>query len=169
MPGDATRQVASIAAVFELRPMEQSDADDLAGWRYPEPYDFYDPAASDEELATLTEPTRFGEELFVADLDGRLAGFFRFTDEGDGALTIGLGLRPDLTGRGLGGRFLEDGLAFAERRFRPGGYRLLVVDWNVRAVRVYQRAGFRPGGTQLVPQVDGELLEFMEMRRPAAG
>jgi ribosomal-protein-alanine N-acetyltransferase len=149
--------------------MKQSDADELAGWRYPEPYGFYDPAASSEELATLTDPTRFGDELFAADLDGRLAGFLRFSDEGDGALTVGLGLRPDLTGRGLGGAFLEDGLAFAEVRFRPAAYRLLVVEWNVRAVRVYERAGFRRSGTQLVPQADGELVEFMEMRRTAAG
>jgi ribosomal-protein-alanine N-acetyltransferase len=52
-------------------------------------------------------------------------------------------LRPDLTGRGLGLEFLAAALQFGRRRFAPAGFRLAVATFNERAIRVYERAGFR--------------------------
>jgi len=127
-----------------------------AAWRYPPPYDFYD-----DDGIPPTNP-----ELFYGAYDeqGSLVGFFFYGPRSD-ALFYGLGLRPDLTGRGLGLEFVEAGMAFARERFGPRRLVLDVAEFNERAIRVYERAGFRRTGRKVrtfarwgdVPFVDMEL------------
>jgi ribosomal-protein-alanine N-acetyltransferase len=123
--------------MFAIRAMTAEDADAIAAWHYPGPYAFYDWAQDPGDLAELLDPAEWGRRYFAADAGGELAGFFVFKPHDD-ATEIGLGLRPDLTGRRLGGRFLEAGLRFggAER------YTLAVAAFNRRAIIVYERAGF---------------------------
>jgi RimJ/RimL family protein N-acetyltransferase len=77
----------------------------------------------------------------VVDDDGALVGFFNFVPEGH-EVRLGLGMRPDLTGRGLAQPFIEAGLEYARREWRPRTFRLWVARWNERALRAYRRAGF---------------------------
>lgn len=60
----------------------------------------------------------------------------------DGRAEVGLGLRPDLTGLGLGDAFLDAGLRFAADELGAEGYTLAVAAFNRRAIAVYERAGF---------------------------
>jgi [ribosomal protein S18]-alanine N-acetyltransferase len=123
--------------MFAIRAMTEEDASAIAAWRYPEPYAFYDWAQDPDDLAELLDPAEWGRRYFAADAEGRLAGFFVFKAH-DGSTEIGLGLRPDLTGRGLGASFLEAGLRFAPAE----RHTLAVAAFNQRAIRVYERAGF---------------------------
>ncbi len=106
----------------------------LATWRYPPPYDFYDGT-----VEPVLNPERFFEAL---DERGELIGFYYFEPKPPD-LDYGLGLRPDLTGQGLGPYFFNVGLAFARERFRPRRVFLHVAAFNERARLVYERAGFR--------------------------
>lgn len=83
----------------------------------------------------------------------------------DGALCFGLGMRPDLTGqgKGLGLAFVRAGLNFARERFAPPAFRLYVLTWNERAVRVYEQAGFERVRVLHVTNWHGQL-DFLEMR-----
>jgi [ribosomal protein S18]-alanine N-acetyltransferase len=102
-------------------------------WRYPAPYDFYNGDA---------EPVLNPERYFEArDERDELVGFYYFEPKPPD-LDYGLGLRPDLTGRGLGLEFFLAGLAFGRERYRPKRVFLHVADFNERARRVYERAGF---------------------------
>ena len=82
----------------------------MESWRYEPPYDFYD-----GDVDPVLNPERFYEAL---DEEGLLVGNYYFEEKGD-ALEIGLGMRPDLTGRGLGLEFFRAGLDFAREQFRP--------------------------------------------------
>jgi ribosomal-protein-alanine N-acetyltransferase len=132
-----------MAAPFVIRRMTAHDAQAIAAWRYDEPYSFYDWDRDADDLAELLEPAQWGRHYFSADdADGALAGFF-VIKPADGVAQIGLGLRPALTGRGLGAAFLDAGLRFAAERCGPCSFGLAVAAFNRRAIAVYERAGFR--------------------------
>jgi RimJ/RimL family protein N-acetyltransferase len=73
-------------------------------------------------------------------------------------LDIGLGMRPDRTGQGLGLAFLSAGLEFGLRVFTPDGFRLTVAAWNLRAVRLYERSGFSATGAFTVQESGTSFL-----------
>jgi ribosomal-protein-alanine N-acetyltransferase len=137
---------------YVFRPMSDEEARVVVTWRYEPPYDFYDMAKDSEGLEELLGPPQRRSGYYDVRSGGELVGYFCFGSGGqlpsfeypdDGYLDIGLGLRPDLTGRGLGLEFLLAGLEFGRRHFAPAGFRLAVATFNERAIRVYERAGFR--------------------------
>jgi [ribosomal protein S18]-alanine N-acetyltransferase len=74
--------------------MAQADAEAVAGWRYPEPFSFYDWPADEDDLAELLDAELRGEAYFaVEDDEGSLVGHFSFRPDGR-TLVIGLGLSP---------------------------------------------------------------------------
>ena len=151
---------------IDIALMRQHEAEAIARWRYPAPYDFYDADADDRDLAELLDPEQRSDRYFAArDSAGELIGFYQLKHEGD-VLDIGLGLRPDLTDRGLGLQFMETGLAFAEERFAPSRFTLSVAAFNRRAIVVYERAGFVATRT-FEHETNGGLFSFVEMERPA--
>ena len=89
-----------------------------------------------DERGDLTGYFCFGEDAQVA--AGKRLGLY----EVEPALDVGLGMRPDLTGMGLGEEFVHAGLRFARETYSPPAFRLTVATFNQRAIRVYERAGF---------------------------
>lgn len=162
--------------------MTEADARAVCAWRYPPPYDTYNAGGVVEQvIAEMLDPR---SPYFAArDERGELIGYVcfgtaaRVTDiaeprlfDPDGAISYGLGLRPDLIGqgKGLGLAFVRAGLDFARQRFAPAAFRLFVLTWNERAIRVYEQAGFRRAGVLHVTNRHGSL-EFLEMTRPENG
>ena len=138
------------AYVFVVMNNEQARA--VVAWRYEAPYDFYDMAHDSEGLEELLGPPELRRGYYAVLSGKELVGFFCYGPGGqlsgfdypdDGSVDVGLGLRPDLTGKGLGLEFIRAGLAFARRRFSPAGLRLIVAIFNERAISVYEHAGFR--------------------------
>lgn len=126
-------------------------------WRYVPPYDFYNGQDSAEAFQELIG----GDYLALAGPEGVTAfvctGYpariphYRYIEE-DRTIDLGLGVRPDLTGRGGGRAFVNDVLELLptlptsppEMRVR-----LTVADFNRRAIRVYQGVGFQECGAFL--------------------
>ena len=71
-------------------------------------------------------------------VDGRVPGW----DYDDSALDTGGGLRPELTGRGLGRSVISAGLAFGRERFSPAAFRVTIASFNTRALRTVGALGF---------------------------
>lgn len=147
--------------------MTEVDAHQIASWHYPPPYDFYDFDQDPEDLAALLDPLHWQAPYYAVFCgENELIGFFSLhQDAQDNQMVeIGLGLRPDLTGRGLGLAFLQAGLAFAQQQFFTGKWSLGVATFNQRAIRVYERAGFIPLNTFL-QRTNGGTYEFLRMVR----
>jgi ribosomal-protein-alanine N-acetyltransferase len=145
--------------------MSEEEATEIATWRYESPYSFYDATADADDLALLLGKESREGGYFSALAEDALAGFFSFQSELEDVI-IGLGLHPDLTGRGHGLEFVEAGMAFARERFGPTRFRLSVATFNERAIRVYERAGFIPLRT-FSHETNGGVYPFLEMTRTA--
>jgi ribosomal-protein-alanine N-acetyltransferase len=131
---------------------------EIATWRYDPPYDFYD---GDPE--PVLNPERFFQ---VLDENDELVGFLYFEQRGD-TLEYGLGLRPDLTGRGLGLDFFHFGLEFGRKQYRPARVVTNVAEFNERARKIYERAGFRVTGRRtraFEPWGEVAFLDLEEQR-----
>jgi ribosomal-protein-alanine N-acetyltransferase len=146
--------------------MSQDEAEKIAQWRYEAPYDFYDADADHRDLAELLDPLQRGDNYFSAhNAADELIGYFGFVCV-ERIVGIGLALRPDLTGRGLGQPFLEAGLDFARERLSARAFKLAVAAFNERAITVYERAGF-VRTRAFEDETNGGLFSFVEMERPA--
>jgi RimJ/RimL family protein N-acetyltransferase len=133
-----------------IEPASEDALRELGTWKYGAPYELYD---RDDGL-----PVRNPERFYSArDQTGALVGFYYFEDRGE-TLDYGLGLRPDLTGQGLGLEFVEAGLEFARERFRAERITLNVAAFNERARIVYERAGFQVVGSHV-----RDDIEFLDM------
>jgi [ribosomal protein S18]-alanine N-acetyltransferase len=147
---------------YTIRPMSDTSAHAIANWQYPEPYDFYNSTADEDDLAELLDATRRGDQYYeVLDDGGALIGSFQFKLEKE-PLEIGLGLRPDLTGQGLGLGFVRAGMDIAREQFGAMSLCLAVTTFNQRAITVYERAGFRPAETYK-HHTNGADFEFLRM------
>lgn len=131
-------------------PMTEGYAREAIAWRYPDDYAIYDLA--DEGADILTELLA-GDYYAAVDEAGALCAFVAFggvariptVEEGvyqREAMDIGLGRRADLCGRGNGGMFFAQVLAFARGLFPGKAMRLTVASWNQRAIKVYRQNGF---------------------------
>jgi [ribosomal protein S18]-alanine N-acetyltransferase len=150
---------------FHVLPMTEEDAHLVASWQYEAPYDFYSMDQDPEDLAELLDPQSWKETYFsVHSQQDELIGFFSYRWVENETVTMGLGLRPDLTGKRLGGEFVRSGVAFAQTHFSAALVRLSVATFNHRAIRVYQQAGFVPGET-FMQHTNGSEYEFLSMFR----
>jgi RimJ/RimL family protein N-acetyltransferase len=134
-------------------PMTEAYARAILGWRYDPPYDAYnlDPATAEADLTAVFLNPEYHYHA-VLDAQGELIAYRCFGPDaqvpgGDysaDALDMGGGLRPDLTGRGLGPHVMLAAIEFARARFAPPAFRATVAAWNTRALRACAKAGYRP-------------------------
>jgi RimJ/RimL family protein N-acetyltransferase len=154
---------------IHLAPLTREHAEDISTWRYAAPYDTYDMvgAAPDELLlpelgfhAVLAAERLIGFRSFGP--DGRVPGW----DYDDSALDTGGGLRPELTGQGLGRAAISAGLDHGRALFSPPAFRVTVASFNARALRTVESLGFKRVGAF---QATRDAREFTVLVRPEAG
>lgn len=91
----------------------------------------------------------------IRDDEGSLVGFCSFGEDArvkggsyaEDALDVGIGIRPDLTGLGMGRMFTEAVLSFAIQRYSPSKLRVTIAGFNKRAQQVCINAGFTEAGS----------------------
>ncbi|WP_225744548.1 GNAT family N-acetyltransferase [Marinilactibacillus sp. Marseille-P9653] len=55
---------------------------------------------------------------------------------------LGIGMNPKFTGRVLEEAFIQEAIEFGREQLQIRGYRLSVAEFNLRAIKVYERVGF---------------------------
>lgn len=134
---------------FAIARLTEAHARDITGWPYEAEYALYS-FGEDVEGTVNWALDPMNRIHAVVGADGSLVAYCSFGADGqvpgweydDTALDIGVGLRPELTGQGLGQAVIEAAVAHAEDAFEASNMRVTVAPCNERALTVCRRAGF---------------------------
>jgi RimJ/RimL family protein N-acetyltransferase len=144
--------------IFSVQPLTPEQGEAMARWAYPGPWAVYD----------VTGPIDPAEGFWaVVDDAGAVAGFACFgvearvpgLEERPGVLDVGVGMRPDLTGKGLGRAFAEAVLDHGQAVSGASRMRAVVQDWNARSRRLLDSLGFTETGEHCVGEVRYVIYE----------
>lgn len=134
--------------------------------KYSDIYSFYDMTADEEDFKEFLNKDNWNEEYFaVLDEENQLVGFYSFSFE-EGIMWIGFGLKPELTGIGIGKEFVTAGINFGVENFNyKGNYIMLAVAlFNKRAIKLYQNIGFIHV-EEYMQKTNGGEYEFIKMKK----
>ena len=129
------------------RRMTEEDKRQICAWKYQGEYAVYNLPSYEEmsaqKIGFLNPET---ENNYLAFLDGeRLVGFVNILEE-DTEVFIGLGVDLDCCGRHYGRKILAAAGEISRKRCPEKPMYLEVRTWNTRAIRCYEKAGFRIEG-----------------------
>ncbi|EEL09029.1 Acetyltransferase, GNAT [Bacillus cereus BDRD-Cer4] len=154
--------------------LTKEEAMEINTWTYEEPYSLYSFSGEKEVIEELLDGTYYG----CCDDQGDLIGYFCFGANaqvpggrdanlygGEDVIDIGLGMKPALTGKGIGKEFFQAGIAFATKEFNAKMFRLSVATFNTRAITLYKNIGFKQG---IIFLSRGREFMLMEYERPSA-
>ncbi|MCU9614898.1 GNAT family N-acetyltransferase [Caldibacillus lycopersici] len=149
--------------IYTFEIMTQEQAEEIAfKWHYDGEYSFYDMEADREDLEEFIDRKSRGNSVYSVMINKELIGFYSFHKVNEVTYEIGLGMRPDLTGKGEGLNFLKSGLEFAKSKLKPEKLTLSVANFNERAIKVYQKVGFKKTNIFMQP-TNGSTFEFVKM------
>jgi ribosomal-protein-alanine N-acetyltransferase len=155
---------------YAFAPMNEKHANDIvSNWHYDGVYSFYDMAADKDDLRIFMDTNNWRDTIkAVLDENDGLVGWASFYTEND-EFWLSLGLRPDLTGQGLGIEFVSECVRYAISQYKPinDTIKLAVAVFNQRAIKVYQRAGFIETNKTVKDTHIGQV-DFIEMEKHIA-
>jgi RimJ/RimL family protein N-acetyltransferase len=141
----------------------------IANWKYPKPYDIYNMNGEEDAINEILT-----EDYYSYIYKNNIIGYFCFgksarvpTDKAeiyknDEYLDIGIGMNPKLCGEGRGYDFFGKALKAAYEIYEKKKYRLTVAEFNKRAIKVYQKHGFRKEN-EFVRENDNNNVKFITM------
>lgn len=133
---------------FEYRPMDEATTRAISLWRYDPPYNMYNAVDIEASTGRYLEPDYHYYSVWQRDEliafrcfgeDARVSG----GDYAAEALDMGGGLRPDLTGQGMGASIMRSAFDFALVNFEPNAFRCTVAGFNLRAQKVCLKVGYQ--------------------------
>lgn len=135
-----------------INKMDNASAREISNWKYEHPYSMYSMDGSEECINELLD----GSYYVVNNAKLEIIGFYCFGQsaqvpagirsgvyENKNFIDIGLGMNPDVCGKGKGYDFISRQIKFAESLFGTYRLRLTVAEFNKRAISVYTKAGFK--------------------------
>ena len=131
--------------MYTVHTLSAADAYAITKWTYEPPYHIYN---MDGSTALLLDPAAryFGvyedDLLFAFCCFGREGQVPGFDYNASPALDIGVGMDPNLIGRGRGRATLAAILAFGAAQDRPGYWRATIAAFNQRSQQMFRSAGF---------------------------
>lgn len=150
------------------RPADKKSARKFVHWKYPPPYEVYN--NPDEKIGDAVhyniDPINNVHAMF--DQADELIGYCSYGRDAqvpggeysEEALDIGLMIKSELTGQGKGADFAREVIHNGIRSYSPGKMRVTIAAFNKRAIRVWEKNGFRQ--TQTFKRIN-DGMEFVVM------
>ncbi|EKN71546.1 hypothetical protein BABA_00890 [Neobacillus bataviensis LMG 21833] len=154
-----------------VKEMDDIFAEEILGWKYEAPYDFYNNEYSVDAVRELLNHSYFvvldNDEIFGYFCSGESAQVpigSMFGAYPEGYLDIGIGMNPIFTGQGRGLLFFLFILNHIKEIFGDAPLRLTVASFNSRAIHLYEKIGFvnenefRHGDVVFMTMVKGSMF-----------
>lgn len=155
---------------FHTVTMTEEHAAEITSWSYPPPYNIYGwlPWEQMQMLGIEFGDPDIRKQQYVSVLDQqqRLWGFGQLFPMHE-VTRLGLGMRPDWCGQGMGKAFVKAIVDEAIRRRPADEIDLEVLAWNERAIRAYEKSGFRMTDTYERLTPEGMALFHCMVYNPA--
>ena len=153
---------------ISYHPANETTAREFVGWQYEPPYDFYNSQPEEVEKLVQYNIDPANNVYAMFDQDDKLVGYCSYGrdaqvpggDYSEEALDIGMMIKPELTGQGLGATFAGEVIKNGVGKYAPKKLRVTIAAFNKRAMRVWQKNGFKQ--TQTFKR-DGGGMEFVIM------
>lgn len=131
---------------LKLCSLTENHVREICNWKYEGEYSVYNLPTYDkvvtQKWGIAIEEKREKQFAAVRSQNGDLYGYIRFI-ENENYVLVGLGLKPSLCGQGLGSALMELIKKESNRRYGNIIIVLEVRSFNQRAIKCYQRAGFK--------------------------
>ncbi|MEB7783061.1 GNAT family N-acetyltransferase [Mammaliicoccus sciuri] len=150
--------------MWEINTMKQDEAMEIADfWKYPAPYSFYNLTEDIEDYNEIINPEERQDKFFTIQEDDSLIGYFCLEMNRE-SVSLGLGMKPNLTGNGNGNKFLDYIINYIKNTYNVKKITLSVVDFNTRAFKVYIKSGFKVTG-ETKNYTNGGVYNFINMEK----
>lgn len=133
------------------RPADEESARKFLRWQYEPPYDVYNCPPDQLEKWILYNADPANNVYGMFDRNDELVGYCSYGrdaqvpggDYSDTALDIGLMIKPELTGRGMGASFAREVIRNGVEIYNPEKLRVTIAGFNHRAIRTWEKNGFQ--------------------------
>lgn len=149
---------------MESHLMTEAEKKVISAWQYEGAYALYNMPSYEEQKKKQIALCRPGREknFFSYCDEGTLVGFTNILEE-ETEVFMGIGINPALCGRGYGTKVLLAAVDTAGSLYPGKPLYLEVRTWNTRAIRCYEKAGFRVEGAAIAQATLSGEGEFYRM------
>lgn len=148
---------------IKIQKLSQRHAEEIANeWKYEGIYKFYDATEDEEDYQELISQELRGEQYFEVLSEGQLSGFFVVNDSIPKVVDYGLGMKPELTGRGNGKIFIQKTIQYILENYDVETITLSVALFNKRAIKCYEKCGFIKE-KEFEMETNGSQYRFIKM------
>ncbi|MBD7969255.1 GNAT family N-acetyltransferase [Paenibacillus gallinarum] len=148
-----------------IRKRTEEDINQFITWTYDGIYSFYDNNIQQEKIEGFKQSINSERAFSVFDDKENLIGnceFFDISDDGVEILAVGVQMKPSMTGQGYGSIFFKAVIEHGRELLKFNHLELCVVDFNKRAIRTYEKEGFKKKG-EFQNVIRGNTYNFIIM------
>ena len=131
--------------MLEYHRTTESEKYEICGWKYEAKYSIYDSTPYEEQRKTgigFANPKNHDYSFYDGE---QLVGYINLIEE-ETEVFLGIGANPAFCNQGYGQRMAFAACEIAKGLFGSKPLYLEVRTWNTRAVKCYEKAGFRIDG-----------------------
>ena len=146
-------------------PMNEEFAKQITEWFYEGDYSDYNLPSYEQcknEKYGMTREDRWNNYI-VYTINNEVVFYSNMKQMDNNKLYIGVGLKPEYCGKGLGNFFLNDSINEMKKIYPERTLFLEVRSWNKRAIKSYEKLGFKITNTVISKDRLGNDTEFIEM------
>lgn len=150
--------------IITMSSMNEYAVKNLCSWNYPQPYDTYNFMSYEEAVqsnAAILNKKNWDNYLCFWE-NNVLTAYIKFYIYSK-KLMIGIGLSPEMCGKGLGGFYLKKGIDEANKRYPDKALWVQVRSWNQRAISCYESCGFKKQYKESIKDKNNDYTEFVFM------